>query len=71
MANGEEGSLTKSSYKVGIPYTTLKKYVSKDHLKRCDVGKLAGNPSKINRDIHDVIVDILSWYDRENNGKSI
>lgn len=70
IANGEAGSLTKFACKVGIPYNTFKKYVSKDHSKRREVGKAMGNPSKITQDIQDVIVDTLSRYDRANNGKS-
>ena len=62
--------LAEFACKVGIPYNTFKKYVSKDHSKRHEVGKWAGNPSKITRDIQDVIVDTLSHYDRANNGKS-
>jgi hypothetical protein len=68
--NGEARSLTAFAFEAGIPYSTFKKYVSEDQSKRREVGKSVGNPSKITRDIQNVIVDTLSRYDRANNGKS-
>ena len=69
VVNGKSGSRNKFACKVGIPYNMFKKYIYKDHSKRRDVRKSAGNPSKITLDIQDVIVDTLYWYDCEKNGK--
>jgi hypothetical protein len=69
-SNGEARSLKEFSFEVGIPYNTFKKYVSKDGLKRREVGKSVGNPSKVSLDTQNVIVDTLARYDRANKGKS-
>lgn len=68
--NGEPRTLFVFSMIVGIPYSTLKKYVCGDDTTRRSVGMSAGRKPLVDETKQNFLKDTLIRHDRGNDGKS-
>ena len=66
--DGEEVSMKVYSNLVGIPYESFRKYVSKDTLKRRNLGVAPGRKPLLDADEQEYVANVVARMDRANEG---